>query len=217
MKLVVFPGGADPRTTYKDVYTILEDEAKRRAYTEFILKNFPGHYSYDDCSWFSMKETVKIIYSSISELEKKEEFYIVLCRSVGCNPFIEFLKSIPKNVTYLKKVVLWGPSPYYLWYKLLKNDFLGSAGEFIKKGFRVCSELFDEIYPLELSISEISKELPCNIYITSGELDEFYPEHFRQLLMAINTNPKIILAERIRGERHAIDKYNKEYIDLIFE
>lgn len=42
MKLIVFPGGNDPHTVCKDVYKLLEDEAIKRGFTEFILKSYPS-------------------------------------------------------------------------------------------------------------------------------------------------------------------------------
>jgi len=216
MKLIVFPGTADPKTAYKEVYDLLKQEAKRRNFTEFILKNYPGHYSYDESSYLSVAEIVKIIHSSILELEEKKESYIVLCRSFGCVPFIEFLKSSPQTPTFLKKVVLWGVFPFYLWYSYFSMDFTKLTDEFIKNGYRVKPELFNEIYPVELSINEISKDLPFDIYITSGERDDDYPEHFRKFLTAINQNPQVCFPERIRGEGHTITKSNKDYFDLIF-
>lgn len=217
MKIIVFSGGADPYTTYKDVYKLLENEANKRGFTEFILKNYPGHFSYDDCSVLSVAGTVKIIHSSILELEKKKEPYLVLCRSYGCHPFVEYLKNKHLNLSYLKKVVLWAPCPYYLWYSYLIKNFEETKNMLEGKDVRITKEWFGEIYPIELSVNEISADFPFNIYITSGTLDNDYSEHFHNLLKGINKNPKISFPERIEGLKHSVTEYNKEYIDLIFE
>ncbi len=217
MKLIIFPGAADPLTTYKDVYTLLENEAKERGLSEFILITFPGHYSHDSNSLFTLNGGLSIINEAIIELEKRKEEYIVLCRSLGCDPFIEYLKAYPLDLKYLKKVILWGPSDYYTWCDVLINNFEKSTIVCANKGFRFDPKLMNEIYPFDHSISRLTKDYPFNIYITSGELDnDYYPEKFRQLLIRINKNPKIFLQERIIGVGHAVTKYNKEYFDLIF-
>jgi hypothetical protein len=215
MKLIVIPGAADPKTSYKEVYDLLEEEATRRSFTKFIVKNYPGHYSYDDNSYLSVAETVNIIRSAILELEEKKESYIVLCRSFGCLPFVEFLKSYPENIVFLKKVVLWGVSPYYLWYKNFFKEF--DPKVFKDRNVRVKRELFDEIYPVELSIDEISKNLNFKIYITSGDQDHHHPVHFQTLLKTMNQNPTIVLSDMIEGEGHAITKKNESYFNLIFQ
>jgi hypothetical protein len=216
MKLVVFPGAADPFSAYRDVYDLLKEQAEMRG-IEFVLENYPGHDSFDDRSYLSVKETVKTINASIIKLEEDKEPYIVLCRSFGCHCFIEILRSNELNPTFLTKLILWGLHPYYILYRELVKDFSELERRAKEKGVRIGRELFNEVYPPELAISEISKELPFNIYITSGDKDELYPEHFRRLLRDINENPRILFPERICGLGHSVAEYNEEYIDLIFK
>lgn len=213
MKLIIFPGAADPHTTYKDAYDLLRKEAKRRKLTEFILQNYPGHYSYDDNSYLSMSASVNLIRSSIRKLELKKEQYIVVCRSFGCLPFIEFLKLHTNKMIHVKKVILWGCSPYHLWYSFFK-DF--DPNVFRDKNVRVKPGLFKSIYPVELSINEISNTASFNTFITSGDQDHYHPVYFQELLKAINKNPKVVLPDLVKGEGHTITRYNKKYFDLIF-
>jgi len=216
MKLIIVPGAADPEFAYKDVYDLLSNEASARGFSKVKVLNYKGHYSYDVDSYVDIYGNKSLFIDIFNKIEKEKEEYIVLCRSFGCMIFIELLKDSNLSFDFLKKVIFWGPSPYYLWYEYLFRQF--NEDIFKEKKVRVSQSLFNELIPFELSIQDINDKIQSKIYITSGQEDSDYPKSFHKTLKEIKDNNKlkIKLPKRIKGLKHAVTEPNNEYFDLIF-
>ncbi|MBK9453163.1 MAG: hypothetical protein IPN95_27950 [Bacteroidetes bacterium] len=66
------------------------------------------------------------------------------------------------------------------------------------------------------SILQIPNESSFEVFITSGALDEDYPESFHSTLKELNKNEKIFFPDRIAGLGHAVTEPNENYFSLIF-
>jgi hypothetical protein len=215
MKLVIIPGAGDPFKTYTDVYDLIKTEAIKRGFSDVIIINFYGHYSFDGESVLNIKKTISLLVNKLQIIEEQKESYIILCKSYGCMPFIEILKTINIDFKFLKKVIFWAPSPYYIWYDYLKSSF--NIKDYNDRCVRVDHNLFDEIYPFELSINQIPETTNFDIVITSGDLDNDYPESFHNTLKEINNNPRIYFPARIPNLGHSVKNPNEEYFKTILE
>lgn len=134
----------------------------------------------------------------------------MICRSFGCFPFVEDIKDEKTN--YLEKAILWDVPPYYVYYKETVTDFDKNYEYALKVGSNPARQLFSEIYPFELSISELDNTFPLTV--TSGTDDEYFPEHFRKPLLSLKKNTNIHLPEKIDGLSHSVKEYNSDYTNL---
>lgn len=214
MRFLIVPGAADPKHFYTDVYDLVCQEASKRNYSTCQLISYQGHYSFDNESYLSIHKVAQGLIELLDEYEQVGEDYIILSRSFGCMPLIECLKIYSNKLAHLKKVVFWGASPFYLWYKYLKIAF--DEEQFKEKNVRVDSSLFNEVYPFELSLIEVPKNINYEIHVTSGALDDDYPESFHITLKELNKNFKINFRDRIPNIGHAVKEPNEEYFNLIF-
>lgn len=215
MKLIIIPGASDPFDfNNKCAYSLLRDEAMKRKFDECIILNYHGHYSFDNNSSLNIESTYKLIKIVVNKCEEHKKPYIVYCRCFGCLPFIELLKSNEFKPVFLKKVILWGAQPYVDLFEILKASF--DERSFRSKKVRINGELFQEIFPFELSIEKIDKDINYQLVITSGELDNYYSEYFHKSLKAKNKNKNIDFHNRIKGVGHSVTKPNDEYFKLIF-
>lgn len=111
MKLIVITGGADPILCYKKVYELLKQKAEERKFSDCLILNFHGHYSFDETSYLNIEKTSEYLSNYFETIEKEEEEYIVLCRSYGCMPFIEILKNEKFPLQKMRKVIFLGTIP----------------------------------------------------------------------------------------------------------
>lgn len=216
MKVIVIPGTGDPFTHYKEAYELIANEAYLRG-TEIKILNFPGHFSFDNNSFMEVDKCIESFRKSFMQMDENEDKYILLCRSFGCQVFVKALTQTTIPTRNIHRVILWGALPFYNLYKILVKDFEQTSQDCLSKGTRIQKNLFYEMYPIELGINEIGKNIDFNILITSGADDENYPLGFHNYLKENNTNEKIIFTDPIEGIGHTVLKNNKDYFDLIFQ
>lgn len=220
MKLLIIPGGSDPYLLkYKQVskdelapaYKLVRKEALNRGYSEVILPNYPGHYS-SGGGELTVDSSFEAISTHLEETELLAEPYVVFCRSYGCQVFLYALKRMAlKNI---KKATLWGPILYHIYFQDLVENFAKTVSKAPENCQSFSENLFNSIYPIELSINEIDNNFP--IQITSGSKDPDYQKEFHLFLHSINQNPNIQFSPLIQDVGHTVTEPNEKYFNLIF-
>ena len=182
--LIIFPGGGDPENTkYNKVYSLIENEAKKRNYNEIFIAKWPGHKSFND----NAKEVIKmdtslenaILY--LNEFEKKGKKYDVICRSYGCSVLMAALNNTSLN--NLDRIVLWGPPAHHVFYEMYVINLEETKKEAYLKGANVNFDSFLSSIPIEYLIKEYNKK---NLLIIAyGTEDKFCTPDFVKFLKSL--------------------------------
>lgn len=155
MKLVIFPGGGSPgNPKYASVYRLLEQEAKNYAYdsTDCSLQ-WPGH---EKNGIITLDVAVQVANAKISGLEDDLEKYDILARSFGC--YVALKIALDKKPKGLRKIMLWGPPPYWLMWDMWCRDIEEQKVKAAGKGLGVDSTLFPTIVPIEWMLPQMHYE-----------------------------------------------------------
>lgn len=178
MKLVIFPGGGSPgNPKYDSVYHLIDQEAKKFGYTSTdISLRWPGH---EKIGVLTLDGALQIAHAKLDELEVGSDKYDILARSFGC--YVALKIAIDKKPKDLRKLILWGPPPYWLmwemWCKYLET-WMPKAAE---KGLSVDKKLFPSVVPIEWMLPQITYET----VVATGTQDPYVSHAYLRYLESL--------------------------------
>lgn len=154
MKLVIFPGGGSPgNAKYASVYRLLEQEARNYGYDSIDCSlQWPGH---ENQGVLTLEGALQLAHNKLDELEAGPDKYDILARSFGCYVALKIALEKPKK---LRKIMLWGPPPYWLMWDMWCRDIEKQKGKAAEKGLSVDEKLFPSVVPIEWMLPQISYE-----------------------------------------------------------
>ena len=183
MNLIIFPGVGNPdNKLYKEVYSLLENEAVRYGYKN-IDRNlkYPGHVDEHETTlgnltlYGAMEESIP----KIKEYEAQNISYDFLGRSFGTIVAVKTAVTIkPKN---LRRIILWGPPPYWLIWQMFLMDLNENRKFAANKGAHVDETFFQSITPLESMLALL--EYPT--VIATGTKDPYSKPAFINYLKSL--------------------------------
>lgn len=215
MNVLILPGGSSPHADkYKGAYQLLCDAAKHRGYEAVRVALYPGQK--DEFGNVSGKATLPSAIESVCELIKdyfcKDEF-IIVARCFGCTVALSVAMKL--KIDTLKKIVLWGPAPFWSIWEWYKKDFQKSYEADFKNGVDVSNDYFNSTVPIEYLLKN-SYEIP--VVVSAGEIDDTCPPSFFNYLREIS-NRNIVFKGPVKLCGHTIrpgDPGEKEYLDALF-
>lgn len=192
MKLVIFPGGGSPgNPTYASAYGLLKRSAPEHGYdTVDTSLRWPGH---EEQGVLTLEGALERARLKVAELEDDSQPYDFLARSFGCYVAIKSaLETQPKG---LRKVILWGPPPYWLmwemWHKDLDANRLIATG----KGLSVNEALFPSLEAIECLLPMMRHET----VVATGEQDPYVsPAYLRYLESIVQERRSTKYSQSIR-------------------
>jgi hypothetical protein len=219
MNMLIVPGGGSVYAErYKPIYKLLIDESKKRGYKEIKIARYPGQM--DETGKITGKGdwpgAFEVVSGLIQQFADKDSFRII-ARSFGC--IVTLLAVKEAGTTNLEKISLWGPIPFWLVWKMFKNDFNASYDIFLRKGgVDISEDYFDTEEPIEHHLLEAIDNVPINIS-TGTEDNDCPPSFFNYLKEICVDKENIHFAGPVKGAVHSIrsgDPCEREYLDTLF-
>ena len=175
MKLIIFPGGGSPgNPKYASVYRLLELESKNYGYTSTDCSlQWPGH---ENNGVLTLDGALHVAYAKLDELEAGSDKYDILARSFGC--YVALKIALDKKPKGLRKIILWGPPPYWLMWEMWCGCLNKFAPQAKDKGLTVDEKLFPSIVPIEWMLPQISYET----VVAAGTQDPYVSEAYLRYL-----------------------------------
>lgn len=223
MILLVFPGGGSPTTPqYASVYRLLEQAGAAYGYARVDTSvRWPGH---DLKGLLTLNGALDVASQKLDEIEADGENYDLLARSFGC--FVALRLALNRQSTLLRKIVLWGPPPYWLMWEMFVQDLNKKWKQKSKeKELAVDDTLFPSLEPVESLLPKITYET----VVTTGDQDPYVPKSYLDYLGAIvreraNTklHQNIRFKDAVPGAEHEVAEDAPEpvkdaYVRALFE
>jgi hypothetical protein len=177
MNLIIFPGGGSPgNDLYASVYRLLSQAASRYGYENVDCSlRWPGH---DLDGALTLDGALEPAKRKIAALEEGERQYDIVARSFGC--FVACRMALLKPAR-LRRIVLWGPPPYWLMHEMFVEHFDEWSKKSAEKGLRVSSSLFSELRPIETMLPDLQYET----VVATGAQDPYVPQAHLDYLQAL--------------------------------
>ena len=170
MKLLIFPGGGNPaHESQAKVYDLLSERAKDFGYSSVDTSvRWPGHFcpTSPAGSDLTFQGAVNMAIAKLAEIEQQDEAYDILARSFGTYVALKAVTKI--NVQKLRRVVLWGPPPFWLFWELFVRDLPTSKADSESKGFLIDESPFPSLEPFE---SLLLQETQNKVIVATGTED----------------------------------------------
>jgi hypothetical protein len=213
--LLIIPGTGDPNhPKYIKVYELLKTHALNQGYIRVIIPTLFGHESHEYKEHIHLTKNAELVSNEITILESLQQPYDVICRSYGCSVFFEFYRLSSLAFSNLNRVIMWGPSPYYIYYKFGLKQIENFAEKGKLKGSILNEQLFKTMYPFELHVKEFNNDI--DLTIATGTLDHYCSEAYLNYLKNDNPDKKISF-QILDNLPHAVEQENKPYLDLLFK
>src|SRR3989304_1117110 len=178
-KLLIFPGvGSPENSTYADVYALLNVGAKDYGYDKVSICHWPGQRA-NETDILTLGGAVEIAKNAINTCENEDGEYSILGRSFGTIVAARVLSEI--KPTRLKRVIMWGPPPYSVLWKLFKFEIDKTKQKAEEKGTRIDNSFFNSIIPFESLVLTID----CPTVIATGTEDLWVPPSFIQYIQTL--------------------------------
>lgn len=198
MKLLVFPGVGSPENPiYAEVYSLIEEGAKRFGFGSIKICYWPGQIEAEEDE-LTLDGAVNVAKQKIQEAENDGEPYCILGRSFGTIVCAKTLSEI--SVSKFKSIILWGPPPFPVLWELFKRDFEKTKLTAEQKGTRISDRFFDSITPLETLIPNIKHPT----VIATGTEDKYCRPYFISYLKKLVNNTDNLSLRVVNGAPHEV-------------
>lgn len=193
--LLIFPGGGSPHNErYASVYRLLDRLGKSHGYTCIETLVWPGHTS---GSVLTLDGALSTAQSRLDEIEAAGTDYCVLARSFGC---IVALAACTGR-EHLKKLILWGPPPYWLLWEMFSRDFDRNREITLSKGTYIDKSFFPSLHPVESML----KDVVCETIVATGAADPYVPQFFLDYLASLaRDTSKVRFKPAVCGASHEV-------------
>jgi alpha-beta hydrolase superfamily lysophospholipase len=213
--LLIFPGGGSPESLlYRKVYELLKIEARANGYETISLLCWPGHSYKGGCfdSELTMEGALRVATKRILEQEKLGREYHLLGRSFGTIIAVASIQDI--ETPNLKKLILWGPPPFWLLWKLFVKDLEKYREVALDKGLNISKNFFSSVIPFETLVENIE----VDTIVATGTGDPYSTPAFLNYLKAICSNNQQIQFKLVENCKHEVtedDSNWKEYVEAL--
>lgn len=119
----------------------------------------------------------------IADHERAKEPYDILARSFGT--YVALKATMASSLQGLRRVILWGPPPYWYMWELFVGQLATSRGDALNKGLRVDERFFATMEPLELLLRHTVR----TVIVATGTEDAHSPPSFLRYLREMTTDP----------------------------
>lgn len=222
MKLVVFPGGGSPHNPkYESVYRLIKHVARDYGYTEIdVSLLWPGH---ERNGVITLDGAMAVARGIIDKYEAQSEQYDILARSFGC--YVALKTALDRNPKGLRKIILWGPPPYWLMWEMWVSDLGTNREKAAEKGLAVDTSLFPSLVPLECLLPMMRYDT----VVATGDQDPYVSPAFLRYLETLVRERKssrycqsIRFKDAVPGAVHEVTEDAPEpvrnaYIRALFE
>lgn len=219
MDLIVFPGGGSPTNPrYAKVYSAIDVEARGAGYENVDLSvSYPSHFTDNPSGASGMRfdTAVARALEAVMRHEERGAKYDILARSFGC--LIAAKIACDHRPRNLRRLVIWGPPPFWRLWEMLVLDIDAISAEGRQKGVLLDRETFGTLVPFEHLLPSIA----CDAVIATGTNDRVCsPEHVRYL-EALHGAPRFSFRV-VEGAPHEVSPDNVSaevlaaYADALF-
>jgi hypothetical protein len=217
--LLIVPGLASPiYYPQSEIYRVIELEGRKRN-LKTRLVNFKGQYnntsianiSLDNLDKLKIESSTTQVSEEILSLELETKDYFIIARSFGCLVALNAVKMT--NPSYLKRILLWGITPYATMYKyFLKNTFVQDC----KAKGTIIGSLADNSLPVEYLLESYNNQ--AEVRIGCGTLDKICTQGSVDYLLSLNIDrieKFVVVGANHEGIPEGKSGYDK-YIECLF-
>jgi pimeloyl-ACP methyl ester carboxylesterase len=186
--LLIFPGTGDPSSLlYEKVYGLIELLAVAEGYSSVDRSvRWPGHQSSGISGTLSVAAAAETARALIRRYEESAQSYDILARSFGC--FVALLAMEQSKVNNCRRIVLWGPPPYWKLWELWVRDIALNATKGTEKGVLFDGSLFSSVVPIESLLPRVQRRTT----VAYGTRDRFFPISFVAYLRALSSDNPLV-------------------------
>lgn len=227
MKLIVIPGtGCPDNKKYASVYRFLEHAASGYGYSSADNSlRWPGHNQpgQNHCGVMTLDGALEVAKKKTEQLENGTENYDFLARSFGCYVALKIAQDLQPRL--LRKIILWGPPPYWLVWEMFSRDIEKNSQVAKDKGTTVDSTLFPSIVPLESMLPDVRYQT----IVATGDHDPYVPVSYLEYLESIvkkrtsnETRQFVQFKKAVPGAVHEVpedahESVKQAYLKALFE
>lgn len=156
---------------------MLEQEAKNFGYdsTDCSLQ-WPGH---EKVGILTLDGALQIAHDKLDEIEAYTDEYDILARSFGC--YVALKIALDKKPKGLRKIILWGPPPYWLMWEMWRKHLETWKPKAADKGLAVDETLFPSVEPIEWMLPQITYET----VVATGTQDPYVSHAYLRYLESL--------------------------------
>lgn len=219
MKSIIFPGGGSPDNhNYSRVYSLLESQARDFGY-DAVDSSFrwPGHANrYGEVEGvITLDGAANVAKQEIAEYEKGGDEYVILGRSFGADVAVKCSVDMP-HLNKLQKIVLWGPAPFWLYWKMYVDEFEKNVEKMRSIGCSVDQKFFETFVPIETVLESVAYKT----VVATGELDESSSPAFLDYLHSLIPHHRRHLFDfekPVKGAPHSVADDGKIASEIVSE
>lgn len=205
MNLLVMPGSGNPdySPVYRDVYAVIECEAGNFGYRRvFAQLRYPGQADPEhflQSPSLTLPTSVAAGAHAVAALPPGQ--FVILARSWGCVVALKWLAQAKADERRPEKLILWGPPPYWLVWKMWVRDLATNQVVATFKGLKADAELFRTFEPVEALLAEVS--VPTRV--AGGEKDIYCtPAHLTYLREIASANRNVEVPSPVADAPHEV-------------
>lgn len=221
MKLIILPGGGSPdNQLYSKVYELLASEALNYGYKAVdTTLRWPGHANSKGIvsDKLTLDGAMAIAISKIQEYEDRGMKYDLLGRSFGTIVAVKY--AIDYKPNGLRKIILWGPPPFWLIWQMFVRDIETNSKSAKGKGLYLDNTFFPSIVPIE----SILPYLEINSVIVCGTKDPISKPAYINYLWNCVAHKANFAFRTVEGAIHEVTSENsspdvvKAYLEALFK
>lgn len=221
MKLIILPGGGSPdNELYSKVYNLLATEAINYGH-EYVDTSFrwPGHANTTGIvsGTLTLDGAMKVVVSKLQEYEDKSIEYDLLGRSFGTIVATKY--AIDYKPKGLRKIILWGPPPYWLLWQMFVRDVVTNSKTAQDKGLYLDDTFFPSITPIESMIPLLEN----HTVIATGSKDPYSSPAYINYLWNCVSHKTNFSFRIVEGAIHEVTRENSlsdvvsAYMEVLFK
>lgn len=204
MKLLILGGGGNPELPgYKEVYDLMAELASKYGYESVDrTTRWPGCANPgegDPGTRRTLDNALEAAREKVKALESEGTEYHILGHCFGAMVSTR-LAAEPESAR-LKKLILWGSIPYFVYWRMLVKDYAENVQDFRKKGSYIDETFFTSLIPNE----ELLRNVPCRTVVAHGEDDKYVPPAFHYYLRDMfRGKANLSFPELVKGAPHSV-------------
>jgi hypothetical protein len=210
--LLLFSGSTDPTIgEYSKRYDLIITEAKKRGYNDPKLLKWTGQKSSNMKGAFSMKNALIDAIPVIEEYNELKNSFDIIAFSWGCGIALRSLQFLVE-LKYLKKIILWGITPYWREYEVMElNKYSSLIDAYNYCGCIVDDDYFKHQIPVECLLRNYNRKIQLKIGAGCKDSDN----NFLKYVEGIVENQFITFCY-LKNTGHVVTSFDKDYINFMF-
>lgn len=200
-QLLIFPGSGDPAyPLYARVYELIASLASKAGYDDVDCSiRWPGQKSFNRPGVLNVHSAVAVAKDHLRNADEAGGDYVVLARSFGC--FVALQATTEYRPRNCRRLVLWGPPPYWKLHDLLVSQIEDQIRKSRDKHVIIDGSYFSSFTPVE----QLLRDAVIETVVAYGTKDRLAPKHLVSVIEEIAAENQLVKSPRsVIGADHEV-------------